>query len=100
MITLKDNAFFLFCRELFCFAVNFFGFAVSRLVLQWTICNCGDTFMGHRIEILPLKETKTVTLILGVSQGFWETREHWQNIEGNKGTLPYFLGAVEQNFTN
>ena len=22
-----------------------------------------------------------------VSQGFWGTREHWQNIEGNKGTL-------------
>ena len=26
-----------------------------------------------------------------VSQGFWETREHWQNIEGNKGTLANFL---------
>ena len=26
----------------------------------------------------------------GVSQGFWGTREHWQNIEGNKGTLANF----------
>jgi len=25
-----------------------------------------------------------------VSQGFWGTREHWQNIEGNKGTLADF----------
>ena len=23
-------------------------------------------------------------------QGFWGTREHWQNIEGNKGTLANF----------
>ena len=27
---------------------------------------------------------------LRVSQGFWGTREHWQNIEGNKGTLANF----------
>ena len=27
---------------------------------------------------------------LRVSQGFWGTREHWQNIEGNKGTLTNF----------
>ena len=27
---------------------------------------------------------------LKVSQGFWGTREHWQNIEGNKGTLANF----------
>ena len=25
-----------------------------------------------------------------VSHGFWGTREHWQNIEGNKGTLANF----------
>ena len=25
-----------------------------------------------------------------VSQGFWRTREHWQNIEGNEGTLANF----------
>ena len=25
-----------------------------------------------------------------VSQGFWGTREHWKNIEGNKGTLANF----------
>ena len=25
-----------------------------------------------------------------VSQGFWGTREHWENIEGNKGTLANF----------
>ena len=28
--------------------------------------------------------------IVRVSQGFWGTREHWQNIEGNKGTLANF----------
>ena len=28
--------------------------------------------------------------MLMVSQGFWGTREHWQNIEGNKGTLANF----------
>ena len=28
--------------------------------------------------------------LLRVSQGFWGTREHWQNIEGNKGTLANF----------
>ena len=28
--------------------------------------------------------------VLRVSQGFWGTREHWQNIEGNKGTLANF----------
>ena len=28
--------------------------------------------------------------IMRVSQGFWGTREHWQNIEGNKGTLANF----------
>ena len=27
---------------------------------------------------------------LRVSQGFWGTREHWQNIEGNKGKLANF----------
>ena len=27
---------------------------------------------------------------LRVSQGFWGTREHWQNIAGNKGTLANF----------
>ena len=27
---------------------------------------------------------------LRVSQGFWGTREHWQNIKGNKGTLANF----------
>ena len=27
---------------------------------------------------------------LRVSQGFWGTRKHWQNIEGNKGTLANF----------
>ena len=27
---------------------------------------------------------------LRVSQGFWGTREHWKNIEGNKGTLANF----------
>ena len=27
---------------------------------------------------------------LRVSQGFWGTREHWQNIEGKKGTLVNF----------
>ena len=30
------------------------------------------------------------TLRMRVSQGFWRTREHWQNIEGNKGTLVNF----------
>ena len=25
-----------------------------------------------------------------VSQGFWGKRDHWQNIEGNKGTLANF----------
>ena len=29
-------------------------------------------------------------LLSRVSQGFWGTREHWQNIEGNKGTLANF----------
>ena len=29
-------------------------------------------------------------IFLRVSQGFWGTREHWQNIEGNKGTLATF----------
>ena len=29
-------------------------------------------------------------LLARVSQGFWGTREHWQNIEGNKGTLANF----------
>ena len=28
--------------------------------------------------------------MLRVSQGFWGTREHWQNIKGNKGTLANF----------
>ena len=28
--------------------------------------------------------------MMSVSQGFWGTREHWQNIEGNKGTLGNF----------
>ena len=28
--------------------------------------------------------------LVRVSQGFWGTREHWQNIEGNKGTLATF----------
>ena len=28
--------------------------------------------------------------VVRVSQGFWGTREHWQNIEGNKGTLANF----------
>ena len=28
---------------------------------------------------------------MSISQGFWGTREHWQSIEGNKGTC-LFLG--------
>ena len=28
--------------------------------------------------------------VMRVSQGFWGTREHWQNVEGNKGTLAIF----------
>ena len=28
--------------------------------------------------------------VVRVSQWFWRTREHWQNIEGNKGTLAKF----------
>ena len=28
--------------------------------------------------------------VMRVSQGFWGTREHWQNIEGNKKTLANF----------
>lgn len=35
-----------------------------------------------------------------VFQGFWRTREHWLNIEVNKGTWTYFGGTGEQNFTN
>ena len=34
-----------------------------------------------------------------VSRGLGETRKHWQNIEGNKGTWAYFKGTGEQNFT-
>jgi len=34
-----------------------------------------------------------------VSQGLGETREHWQNIEGKKGTWAYVKGTGEQNFT-
>jgi len=29
--------------------------------------------------------------------GFWGTREHWQNIEGN---ISHFLGTGEQNSKN
>ena len=36
------------------------------------------------------------SLLVRVSQGFWGTREHWQNIEGNKGTLANFWER-EQN---
>ena len=36
--------------------------------------------------------------LLRVSQGFWGTREHWQNIEGKRGTLANFFGNREQNF--
>ena len=32
-----------------------------------------------------------------VSQGFWGTRGHWQNIEGN---ISQFLGTGEQNWKN
>ena len=35
-----------------------------------------------------------------VSQGFWGTREHRQNIEGNKGNISQFLGTGEQNSKN
>ena len=35
-----------------------------------------------------------------VSQGFWGTREHWKNIEGNKGTLANFWEQGEQNSKN
>ena len=28
--------------------------------------------------------------VMRVSQGFWGTRKHWQNIEGNKGKLANF----------
>ena len=28
--------------------------------------------------------------LLRVSQGFWGTKEHWQNIEGKRGTLANF----------
>ena len=33
---------------------------------------------------------ESCTGVMRVSQGFWGTREHWQNIEGNKGTLAIF----------
>ena len=32
----------------------------------------------------------SVGLKVRISQGFWGTREHWQNIDGNKGTLANF----------
>ena len=36
------------------------------------------------------RKSCTMLLVVRVSQGFWGTREHWQNIEGNKGTLANF----------
>ena len=46
------------------------------------------------ICILPTIDTAnanlTSSVVMRVSQGFWGTREHWQNIEGNKGTLANF----------
>ena len=48
-----------------------------------------------RFHLMVFNETLTslkieFISILRVSQGFWGTREHWQNIEGNKGTLANF----------
>ena len=38
----------------------------------------------------------TVSTIVRVSQGFWETKEHWQTLKGTGGSL---WGTGEQSFT-
>ena len=45
---------------------------------------------NYLCRVSPRKAVFVNTLLLRVSQGFWGTREHWQNIEGNKGTLANF----------
>ena len=40
--------------------------------------------------VVTIVQSSSLWLTLRVSQGFWGTREHWQNIEGNKGTLANF----------
>ena len=43
------------------------------------------SFLGNLVASVHM-----ICTFLRVSQGFWGTREHWQNIEGNKGTLANF----------
>ena len=50
-----------------------FSTSPSLQEFYWSVCNP-----------FPL------SILMRVSQGFWGTREHWQNIEGNKGTLANF----------
>ena len=51
-----------------------------------------DLLAGLYIQCMAPRESdsKQDDSGLRVSQGFWGTREHWQNIEGNKGTLANF----------
>ena len=45
----------------------------------------------YKNELAKQRDTKNNLIkTMRVSQGFWGTREHWQNIEGNKGTLAKF----------
>ena len=45
----------------------------------------------YKNELAKQRDTKNNLIkTMRVSQGFWGTREHWQNIEGNKGTLANF----------
>ena len=44
---------------------------------------------GHTC-LIRYQNTCVLIRHLRVSQGFWGTREHWQNIEGNKGILANF----------
>ena len=46
----------------------------------------GDRSLMHHMP----PHSTTSRCLLRVSQGFWGTREHWQNMEGNKGTLANF----------
>ena len=64
--------------------------------IQWTLViterspHTASSFLGHVPRRGPLSLHFFLFLVVRVSQGFWGTREHWQNIEGNKGKLANF----------
>ena len=79
-----------FFAVFYCVAIHHHYHGYQELSLAVSTVN--DLIYKQKFQV-PKRQTYVsdfTLLLLRVSQGFWGTREHWQNIEGNEGTLANF----------